>query len=453
MPATYPPEPVNGVMVSGFDSPLAWRMDASFFYPRELYRALLKEVGLFPLSACREDRTGKGWHERALRQILKSLEEEARVAEYLLGQEAWDLFAVVFGQTDTVCHHFWRFFDSSSPRYDEEGGRRFGDAIREVYWRLDSAIGRLLERAPDGATVLVISDHGAGGTGDQVIHLNLWLALEGYLTFRKGRAAQRALSAVKALGLGYLPRRLQERLFRLGGGWLVNELESRLRFGKVEWEKTRVYSEELNYFPSLWVNLRGREPRGTVRPGREYEALREEVIARAMALRHPVTGSPLMERALRREEVYWGPFVDRAPDILLELALDRGYSYSCLRSPTQAEAPFVRSIKRGEGGARGHGMDGSHRREGIFILAGEGVLKGECPFTPDLMDFAPTLLALLGIAPPTGMDGRVLEETLRTHVSEPQPISARGGREETLSVARGWEGPALLRLRDLGYLE
>ena len=186
MPATYPPEAVNGCMVSGFDSPLAWRLNESFFHPRGLHREVIQEAGLFPLSACREDRIGKGWHERAYREILKSLEQETRVAEYLLGRETWDCFCVVFGQTDTVCHHFWKFFDPSSPRYDSEGARRFGDAIRQVYRRVDSAIGSLLQRAPDDVTVLIVSDHGAGGTGNQIIHLNAWLAGEGHLTFRKG---------------------------------------------------------------------------------------------------------------------------------------------------------------------------------------------------------------------------------------------------------------------------
>ena len=212
------------------------------------------------------------------------------MAEYLLGRETWDCFCVVFGQTDTVCHHFWKFFDPSSPRYDSEGARRFGDAIRDVYRRVDSAIGSLLQKAPDDVTVLVVSDHGAGGTGNQIIHLNAWLAGEGHLTFRKVGAGYRALSALKTLGLGYLPRRVQEQVFRAGGGKLANGLESRLRFGQIKWAKTRVYSEELSYFPSLWINLRGREPQGTVEPGREYENLREEIISRLKVLRHPVTG-------------------------------------------------------------------------------------------------------------------------------------------------------------------
>ncbi len=450
MPATYPPEAVNGCMVSGFDSPLAWRLNESFFHPRGLYQEVIKEAGLFPLSACREDRIGKGWHERAYQEILKSLEQETRVAEYLLGRETWDCFCVVFGQTDTVCHHFWKFFDPSSPRYDSEGARRFGDAIRDVYRRVDSAIGSLLQKAPDDVTVLVVSDHGAGGTGNQIIHLNAWLAGEGHLTFRKVGAGYRALSALKTLGLGYLPRRVQEQVFRAGGGKLANGLESRLRFGQIKWAKTRVYSEELSYFPSLWINLRGREPQGTVEPGREYENLREEIISRLKVLRHPVTGRRLVERALRREEVYWGPFVGRVPDILLELALDEGYSYSCLRSPARSKGPFVRSLQ-GVEGARGRGMNGSHRPEGFFVLSGEGVRLGKCQFTPHLVDFAPTLLALLGITPSVGMDGRVLEEILSAPEPHPVPVAVTG--EETPSAAQGWEGTAFRRLRDLGYLE
>src|SRR5215510_5464616 len=48
VPATYPPEPVAGVMVSGFDSPLAAAADGSFVHPRSFYPELRRLVGRLP---------------------------------------------------------------------------------------------------------------------------------------------------------------------------------------------------------------------------------------------------------------------------------------------------------------------------------------------------------------------------------------------------------------------
>src|SRR5204863_223588 len=145
VPATYPPEPTCGVMVSGFDSPLATAIDGSFVHPRALYRDIQRAVGRVPFADFQEVTTGPGWHARALARL------------------------------------------------------------RAVPARLQ---GRLVRRAPAAA----------------------------------GR------------------------------------LEGLQRFAGIDWQRTVAYSEELDYHPSVWLNLRGREPEGMVAPG-AYAATRERVAA------------------------------------------------------------------------------------------------------------------------------------------------------------------------------
>jgi len=174
------------------------------------------------------------------------------------------------------------------------------------------------------------------------------------------------------------------------------------RFGGITWPRTRAFSDELDYHPSVWLNVRGREPEGTVAPA-DYERTRDAVIAALTGWRHG-DGRPVVARAWRREEVLAGPYVERAPDVLVELALVDGYSPSCLRSG--GAGPPVRRLAAHEHGAgRGAGMGGAHRPDGLLVLAGDGVRPvGEieaCHVT----DVVPTLLAAAGVAVPRGLDG------------------------------------------------
>ena len=97
LPATYPPEPINGFLISGFDSPVTTGIDRSFTYPRELYGELKKKLGPYTITDFQELRIGKGWHEDALDKILSTLERKAAYANYLLKKESWDCFMVLFG--------------------------------------------------------------------------------------------------------------------------------------------------------------------------------------------------------------------------------------------------------------------------------------------------------------------------------------------------------------------
>jgi len=460
LPATYPPEPLNGFLISGFDSPVATGIDRSFVYPPELYGEIRREVGPYEITGFQELHTGPGWHKMALHKLLQAARRRVEIAAYLLDREPWDCFTVHFGESDTVAHHFWAFHDPASPRFDRARAADLGGAIHTVYRALDQAVGTLLARAqgeaspgntpPREVTVLVVSDHGSGGTGARVLHLNRWLAQQGWLRFAPAGTRGRAAGWTKRLGLA-LPPRLQEWAFRGPLHRLASRLESSARLGGIDWAATSAFSEEVNTFPSIWLNLRGREPLGTVEPGAGYERLRDEILAELLAWREPATGQRIVAQAWCREELYHGPAVESAPDIVLEPALDRGYAYTTLSSRGQPGPP-VRTLGPSERlGAKGGSMNGSHRPDGILILAGGGVRAGVRLASAHITDVAPTLLHLLGVAPPAKLDGRVLAEALL-----PADQAAPGSTAAHTSVAPTpytAEQAAIVdqRLRDLGY--
>ena len=397
VPATYPPEPIAGIMVSGFESPLSAAVDGSFVHPRSFYPELRQLVGRLPFGDFQQFDPGPGWHARALESLFDGIARRTLLARALLAREPWDALMVVYGASDTVAHHFWRFHDPRSPRYV---AGPFADAIARVYEALDAAIGTLVVAAPGGAAVAIVSDHGSGGAGDRVVHLNRRLAECGLLTFRRD-PGRRVAGLLRAGAVRAVPRPLQARLLRRVAG-AAGRLEGIHRLGGIDWSRTLAYSEELDYHPHVWLNLAGREPEGIVPSARADETLARVVAA--LGDWRDDGGRPIVRRVWRREEIYRGPFVERAPDLLLELALVDGYSSSCL--PSDGPGPAHRRLLPAEYGAgRGRGMNGAHRREGLFVLAGPGVRAAGELAAADVVDVLPTLLALTGMDVPLGLDG------------------------------------------------
>jgi predicted AlkP superfamily phosphohydrolase/phosphomutase len=317
------------------------------------------------------------------------------------------------------------FHDPVSPRY-RPGGRN--DAIRLIYQRLDAAIGALIHAAGDDVTVCVVSDHGFGGAGTGVIHLNNWLAERDYLKFEPARP-----NLLKSAALSLVPQRLRGAMFRRLQD-MAARAESQSRFAGIDWNHTFAWSEELNYFPSIRVNLKGREPAGRIEP--------ENYRDFCAKLCEELESWPPIKKAWRREMLYQGPYVERAPDIVLELALEQGYSYSCLRS---RGGPGFRRLRPEEyNGGKERGMNGSHRQAGVFFSS-EQVPCGAAL----IEDIAPTVLAQLQVPAPD-MDGTPLFGGGAD--CDPVPMPDPPKRDEA-PYTREQEKEIEERLRALGYLE
>jgi hypothetical protein len=346
-----------------------------------------------------------------------------------------------------VGHHYWRDHDPDSPRHDPAASPRRRGAIGDVYAALDTACGRVRAAYGEDALCLVVSDHGMGGASDCIVHLNRYLAEQGFLRRRSKRRArvEAAARGARDGALRALPARWIQTLFR-GAPGAAGRLESAIRFGGIDWAHTQAFSEEVNTQPGIWINLAGREQRGCV-PADAYAELRDRVIERLRAWRLP-GGEPVVARALPREAVYSGPFVERAPDIVLEMGTDRGYGLSLVPTPWR-ECEATRPRASGDGapsaavvqlsgealaGGRGRGMNGTHRQAGIFIATGGGdrgrIARALAPVC--LSAVAPALAAAMGLRWKPGAGS-----------GEPGDLAYT--QEESEMVAA--------RLRALGYLD
>jgi predicted AlkP superfamily phosphohydrolase/phosphomutase len=283
------------------------------------------------------------------------------------------------------------------------------------------------------------------------INFNTWLLKQGllrlkktpgtwlrYLLFRLGFNYNVLGNWILKLGLGKQAKRMgrakredwQRRVF--------------LSLNDVNWSQSKVYS--MGNFGQLYVNLKGREPRGIVSPGAEYEDLINDLSERLKALKDPTTNEPVIDRIIRKEEVYTGPYASRAPDLMF---FTRNMQYKAMGLSDFSSNRVFDPV---------FGTTGHHRMNGILICCGPGRFKqgaeteGAC-----IQDLAPTILYLLGQDVPMEMDGKVLLELFTDEFRDNHPVvyaeSGTSGIKEDEMILTDQEKAQLeSMLRSLGYV-
>src|SRR5262249_30981548 len=151
-----------------------------------------------------------------------------------------------------------------------------GGALVAIYEALDAAVGRIVRRIPAGAVTAIVSDHGSGGAGTRVVHLHPRLAGGAVLRVRSAPPRAR-VGGLRRGGRAWTPHRVQGGLVRRFAG-VAGRLEGWQRARGIDWQATVAYSDELDYHPSVRLNVSGREPEGIVPPS-AYEAVRAEIVA------------------------------------------------------------------------------------------------------------------------------------------------------------------------------
>jgi len=159
VPVTYPPEKVNGVMVSGMLTP---NLNSDFVYPKELkddlldlnYQIDIGDTMLEQITSFKQSKIG------LLNEIKELLHLRMRTALYLMEQCEWDLFMVVFVTLDRIFHLYWKDIDSTHISYNYEESKQTFPGILTILRELDHAIGKLIRKAGNDTNTIIYSDHG-----------------------------------------------------------------------------------------------------------------------------------------------------------------------------------------------------------------------------------------------------------------------------------------------------
>lgn len=453
VPLTYPPEPVNGMMVSGFDTPVGGDADNSICHPKELFSEIDRVAGGYQVSANIANPVESDNMETAFARIKETLRKKIRTALHFLNKEPWDCFMVLFGESDLISHHFWRYHDSNSPFHPPNASDICKDAVNQIYEDIDGAIGQIIKNMDENTTLLIMSDHGFGGNSRRAFFLNNWLQQNNLLTFKPQSPLKKIMVTAKNIGLTYLPHRLKVQLLRKIKG-IANTTESVIRFSGIDWEKTQIYSEETPYYPGLWLNLKGREPSGIINKP-DYEKKVRQVILALKDWHDPETGQPVFRNVYRRNEIYSGDQVFRAPDIILEPNSINGYSYLSRPSRTRPSSITLDTISQSEiSASQFQNKSGSHRNHGIFYGLGKPFSPGKILDGCGLIDLAPTIFSLMGLPIPKVWEGDSLisKETQKAENLDIENLDiSNPAQKEEYSQ----EEAAILenRLRSMGYME
>ncbi len=446
VPVSFPVEQVNGVMVAGWLCPSP--SESGFTHPTELADEIRDRFGEYPIHPDVRRHARAGRYDRVVEIATGGIRTKLEVARWLLEREGPDLLWAVVTETDSLQHWCLDLIDESHPEHDPEAAERWREEILSVYSALDEELGRLVEQAGSSADVLVFSDHGqAPNSGAQVL-LRPWLVDAGYLGPERRPLLRRAADGVLRRGFELVRSRAPNRLkvwLRSRFGGLQSRAQAGARGIEEDWERTRAWTDAGHIF----INLRGRQPRGTVEPGEEHRALIDELSAGLRDLRDARTGEPVVADVTHGEDVFRGPYADIMPDLLVHWRNDLR-----VRRLVSTVGGTERIVERHHPPSM---PPGAHHPDGTLIAAGPSFRRLADGERQSVYDIAPTLLHLLGLPIPETLDGTVMVDLLTEdaakgvrRVATKEDVAA--SRADADGNARGSDTVAR-RLRSLGYIE
>jgi predicted AlkP superfamily phosphohydrolase/phosphomutase len=211
-----------------------------------------------------------------LEDVKMTVDKDKEILNSALAKDDWDVLVHYFEFTDRVQHMMFRYFDPKHPLYNAEGAAKWAGSILQSYQEMDRIVGETMQKRPDAA-IMVVSDHGFASFR-RGMNYNTWLVKNGFMTLNGQEAKRMNL----------------EDLFEQGN-FFVN----------VDWSKTRAYALGLG---QIYINQVGREAKGIVHPGAEYQQVTAQIKAGLEAFVDEETGERPVAHVFTRDEAYNGVY-------------------------------------------------------------------------------------------------------------------------------------------------
>lgn len=390
VPMTFPPEEINGKLVGGLLSLPTKR----YAYPLNFESELRKQN--YVIDASYLDLHDMD-PEKSFK-VIQSVEEDRFTIwkkNYL--EEKWDFSMIVFKSSDIVGHEFW----SDNKK------------VQATYQNLDNLLGRILKLIDSETALFIMSDHGFASY-DETFNVLAWLNGAGYLEYMRSGSNDVTTKGWRQIHAGgNKPRFFQKLLNAIGldrqklsrnkyfdkfRKFIPKSVKKIIRHNipqsikTINWNKTKTYTQlGSNSTWGININLAGRESNGIVRND-EYHKLRDEIIVKLKNLVDK-NNQKIFEFVLPREKVYFGKYLDEAPDIIFTSANVKRLIVARFDNDLFAPTTFyTRSY---------------HDQDGIFFAFGPDIASGKAINPISILDVTPTVLNYMDLKVPENMDGKV----------------------------------------------
>ena len=366
VPQTYPPEPVQGVMVSGRDTP---GLSAAYTFPPEL-KAELDTVSATPYVIVPDDWlwTQRGRPDLARTELLREADVRFDATLHLMDTRPWDMVFFVVGATDGAAHFFWKYHDPNHPLHDPAEAALYGDTLREVYRRCDQRIGQLLQRIEGMSTSMCWScPTTARGRLDRRRSTEPLAGQPGPAAIPQRGTQPGHLGRAGGHVASHAAQRGKSWIYRQVGFQTLTKLRACGRTACARgWAPRRSSPAWTGSAPapsakSCAATSGSTWPAGIRRawssPARSTRRCATRLSPTLPALTDPATGARPIRRVWRREELFHGPYLERFPDLIVEADYS-GRVQVPWRVPGAAQPA---SSRRGDGREHHHRLS-SHER-------------------------------------------------------------------------------------------
>jgi len=417
-PFTAPPQKdLKGFMVPGF---VPWRHLRRNTIPGNLYDRLKTLPEFNPKELA--------WDFEKEKQSITVLSDEDRenwiryhlprerqwfsIAEYLLLEEAPDLMAIMFDGIDKLQHQAWLFLDPAFQAGEVgEYHHRMRQLCMDYFRQLDGFVEKLVDAAGPDVQLFMASDHGFTTTYE-VLRINAYLHKKGYLDWKLMPDTEEAARREDSM------------------------------FANLDWKNTTAYCRTPS---SNGIHIRVARNPGEmgIRP-EDYDVFREQLIRDLEDLRDPKTNERIITRIFKREEVFPGPAMEDAPDLLLVL---RDCGFVSIKN----KEPVVEQRKE---------VAGTHHPDGVFFAYGKGIKQGDIVERRNITDMGATLLYSLGLKVPGDFEGQVPESIFtKQHLAKNPVVMGAAATtfqtkiEDSVDMSEEDQNKIIAQLRMLGYME
>lgn len=213
-------------------------------------------------------------------------DERLKAFDYLLNRFNEGLFFFYFSSIDQNSHMLLRTMNPTHPLYDPNASPQVKNAVPDMYKAMDEVLGKTLAKMDNRSTLFILSDHGFSPFIRE-FNVSTWLVENGFTAVTD-----------------------------------KNRYHKSIFFDYVDWQRTKAYVIGIN---SIYINIDGREMHGSVLPS-ERDKIVAEIIHKLRKVKDPQTGKRVIVNAYDTKEIYSGPQLNLAPDIVI--GYDKGYRIS-----------------------------------------------------------------------------------------------------------------------------